>query len=1137
MSEEILKALIQLFALTAKQDGGIEDKELQYVESFLVQQLGAEASQSWLLDFKKQVGLILTEEERVKKEKQEAKLRKLQEEAANDPAAAEKLKAESEKTSVKESVRVLGICKKINRTINQQQKIVVYVRLYELLNTSKKFTDQRMAIVDTVGEVFNINPDTSELHNGSQNVLVDSKNFVTNDDSMRFDSPNILVISDKEYDFQNTKSIRCEGLDSDIFILRVTTQELYFMRYTGTREVFLNGQAIFADRIYSFAPGATLKLSKGKPVYYSDVVATFQADKTFTNLSFNVNNLEFKFPNGTIGLRNINFSECQGRLVGIMGASGAGKTTLLNVLSGITTPSQGEVLINGANLHTDKEKLEGVIGLIPQDDLLIEELTVFENLYFSAKFCFKNLSDEEITEKVNQVLKSLGLYERRDLKVGNSLNKLISGGQRKRLNIALELIREPSILFVDEPTSGLSSRDSENVMDLLRELTLKGKLIFVVIHQPSSQIYKMFDKMIILDTGGYLVYYGHPIDCISYFKTADNQVKSEEGECPVCGNSTPEVIFDIIEAQTVDEFGNFQDKRKVDPPAWEKRFHENVTPEKIDDVTNEPPKNLHVPNWFNQFRIYLMRDFKSKVSNAQYIFLNLTEAPLLGFILSFLIRYTAPDKENYLFFENENIVPYIFMSIIVALFLGLTVSAEEIFRDRKILKREEFLNLSRSSYLIAKVVILTAISAIQALLYVLVGNSILQFADMYMSFWLVLFPMFVFANMLGLNISSAFNSAVTIYILIPLLMIPQMALGGSMFSFDKLNQIIGSVGRVPIIAEMMPSRWSYEALMVKSFKDNQYETLFYDFEKQKSYANFKEVHYFGELEKSLGLAIECLDSLAEAEDAGYDTARIHRVEEYHLALLREECAAEMRRVKDYHLDCINDLYVDKFDEDVADEVDDYLSKVKKIYVNQFNVAESNIESAKAHYEDGFKKIERNRLSKDPNIDKKELERKVAQASFYHTYRNKYHNEKLQDIVTNAFDKKKIIRHGNRLIQQADPIFHDADSSSWFGFRAHFYAPKKWFCGRPYDTFAFNIVVIWLFSLICYITLYFNLLKKFVDWSGNISLSAPIDKLKANIAKRKAEKAAKAQAEGAEPDKKGKQDSPKSESGTETSKEK
>ena len=139
-------------------------------------------------------------------------------------------------------------------------------------------------------------------------------------------------------------------------------------------------------------------------------------------------------------------------------------------------------------------------------------------LYFNAKLCFDNLSEEEINSRVDSVLKNLGLYEIRNIQVGSPLNKKISGGQRKRLNISLELIREPAIMFLDEPTSGLSSRDSENILDLLQELARKGKLLFIVIHQPSSEIFKMFDKLIILDTGGYLIYNGNPIDSIRIFQ-------------------------------------------------------------------------------------------------------------------------------------------------------------------------------------------------------------------------------------------------------------------------------------------------------------------------------------------------------------------------------------------------------------------------------------------------------------------------------------------------------------------------------------------------------------------------------------------------------------------------------------------
>src|SRR5208283_1181872 len=209
------------------------------------------------------------------------------------------------------------------------------------------------------------------------------------------------------------------------------------------------------------------------------------------------------------------------------------------------------------------------------------------------------------------------LLERKDLKVGSPLNKTISGGQRKRLNIALELIREPAVLFVDEPTSGLSSRDSENVMDLLRELALKGKLIFVVIHQPSSEIYKMFDKMIILDSGGYMIYYGNPVEAVMYFKRVDAQINNDVGECPVCGNVNPELIFNIVEAKVVDEFGRYTDKRKVTPTKWEEFYNHNFKLDKQAPVNEHPPKSLSIPNRFNQFKIYTLRDFFSKISNTQ----------------------------------------------------------------------------------------------------------------------------------------------------------------------------------------------------------------------------------------------------------------------------------------------------------------------------------------------------------------------------------------------------------------------------------------------------------------------------------------------------------------------------------------
>ncbi len=1023
MSEEILKALMQLFAIIAKQDEGAERSELDFVESFLTSQLQEDDVKEYLGQFKKKAGYT---EDSTKKQKRTL-------------------------TKVNDAVRVLGICRKINKRLDQQQKVIVLVRLFELVNADKKFTEQRMAIIKTVGDVFNI----------SKEEFASIENFVIKEQLSDLDDESILIINDMDIASSLSKHFLTEALDGNIIVLRVLSSELYFLKYTGKQDVFLNGLSVYNNKIYLFATGSTIKLPKGRPVYYSDVVSTYLSELSTTKLSFQVKDVSYRFPSGNLGLRDVDFAVSQGRLVGIMGASGAGKTTLLNVLSGITSPSEGEVIINGINFHENKEKLDGVIGYIPQDDLLIEELTVFQNLYYNAKFCFKDKSKQEIEEIVNTTLKNLGLYDRKDLKVGSPMNKTISGGQRKRLNIALELIREPSILFVDEPTSGLSSRDSENVMELLSELTLKGKLIFVVIHQPSSDIYKMFDSMIILDQGGYMIYYGNPVEAVVYFKKIDNQINSDVGECVTCGNVTPELIFNIVEAQVVDEFGQYTNVRKVTPPKWEEYYKEHASIiEDVEEVQEDPPHSLSIPNWFKQLKIYITRDVLSKISNTQYVVLNLLEAPLLGFILSYIIRYISdPLSSIYLLYDNENIPPYIFMSIVVALFLGLTVSAEEIFRDRKIIKREKFLNLSRSAYLFSKILILTLISAIQAILFVLVGNSILGISDMYFHYWLALFSVFVLSNMMGLIISSSFNSAVTIYILIPLLMIPQMALGGAMFSFDKLNRVLGSAGKVPLVAEVMASRWAYEGLMVHQFINNRYKKIYYGIDFEKENASYKQVYYYPELKNILEESLEIINNKKLNKYNNLDS--INDILKTNFNLLKTELNKESFILSDLPFENYELLEEAAFNEEAVNAINEHIAKWDKLQGKIFVQADT-------------------KKQKIINY----LDEKTA--GYTRNLRHHYHNEKLEDIVTNAYEKNKILRSKKGLIRQYRPIYSKPLYRGGIGIRTHFYAPEKVLFGKYFDTFWFNIVVIWIMSILLYIPLYYNHLRKLLDFIGDFN---------------------------------------------------
>ncbi len=1007
MSEEILKALMQLFALIAKQDGGVEDEEKRFVHDFLLQQIAVSKVKEYYTLFEDHAGLSNQESELIQND--EIKL-----------------------TSVVDSVKILAICKKINKTLNQTQKVVVLLRLYELVNADKKFTDQRMDIITTVADVFKI----------PKNEKNDIEYFVTDRPLHELIEKNILVINDNGQTHVNSRYLATEKLDGDIIILFVPSVGFYFMKYTGNEDIYLNGLTVSNRRIYLFASGSAIRLPKGKPVYYSDIVSHFLLDKTLTRISFDVQNINFLFPDGVPGIRDISFSENQGKLVGIMGASGSGKTTLLNILAGLNKPKSGSIFINRINLYEQKDKLHGIIGFIPQDDLLIEDLTVFQNLYYNAKLCFRNMADTAINDLVIKTLSSLGLLEIKDLKVGYALNKLISGGQRKRLNIALELIREPSILFVDEPTSGLSSRDSENVMDLLLELALKGKLIFVVIHQPSSEIYKMFDKIIILDVGGYMIYYGNPVEAVMYFKRMDSQINSEIGECPSCGNVNPELIFNIIESRVIDEFGNYTADRKVSPEAWSKLFDQEHTSVKPIPAAQAPHKNLQIQDWFSQFRIFTIRDFLSKISNRQYILLTLLEAPVLGFILSYIIRYIAdPTSSVYIFRENENIPIYIFMSLIVALFLGLTVSAEEIFRDRKILKREAFLNLSKSSYLISKITILFIISAIQALLFVLLGNSILGIKGMTFAYWFALFSTAACANLIGLNVSASFNSAITIYIIIPLIMIPMMVLSGAMFSFDKLNRAVGSVGKVPWIAEIMPTKWSYEALMVHQFKDNRFQRYFYKVKKEESIADFKQVYLLPELNKRLDLVIDEFKSTGQIKNTTDD-----------LKLIKNELSKENVLVPSIVFEQMNNLIPEKVNSELFDLLRLHLAKLDDYYSREFVIATTQRENMITSY-----------MEQDPGL--------------YNRNKDMYHNESVEEYVRKVFEKNEMVENRNELIQQIDPIYKDPFPGSWLSFRSHFFAPRKYFLGSYFDTYWFNMGFIWFLTIVFYITLYFDLLKK------------------------------------------------------------
>ena len=1019
MSETVLNALVKLFAII----GDIHDETVitsrgkDLVRTFLTRLLNQELVAKYMKMFEEYLTVYNAE-------------------------SIKKGTVRDRKRTSRNSMRILGICEKINEELQQKQKIYILVQLIEYISSGEEITENELDFLITISNAFYI-PET-EYHN--------IRNFIINTVSYVPEKSKVLIVDNNDTTIQSEfRHITIQSIRGQIQFLNISSTNSIILRYSGSEDLYLNGQIIFPGQTYIFDHGSSIHGSGIKTVYYSEVVSKLSEAASQVKIYLDAYNISFKFRNSENGVHNLHFHEESGRLVGIIGGSGAGKSTTLSILNGTLKPQSGEVLINGFNLYdiNEKESLRGVIGYVPQDDLLIEELTVFQNIWFNARMCLNNLPESKITEEVNKIIYDFDLNEIRDLKVGNPLKKIISGGQRKRVNIALELLRQPTILFVDEPTSGLSSVDSETVMNLLKEQTYNGKLVIVNIHQPGSDIYKMFDKIVIIDKGGYQVYYGNPTEAITYFKTLTNHANPEEDQCAKCGNINTDQMLQIIEAKVIDEQGKATRIRKVTPEEWAGKFRENyvaateISSRKKIDL---PENKYSIPGLLKQSEIFFTRDLLSKIADKQYLLISLAGPALLSLLLAYFTKSANGDSYN--FSDNENVPAYLFMCVITSLFFGLMISSEEIVKDRKILKRESFLNLSWFSYLNSKVMILFVLSAIQTISFVVIGNVIFEIKGMTLSYWLVLFATSCFANILGLNISSAFNSVITIYILIPFILIPQLLFSGVLVKFDKLHLTsFSSREYVPVIGDIMTARWAFEALAVKQFKDNRFEKPFFKYKLDESQNEYYGSFLIDKLKNDLYISDKYRDS-AYYQDIVRN--KLRRMDFYinQLSVLAKMVPGSW----------VKELKTESFKPEVKDAATGYLDSLKIKFLRLRKAATAGKDAVS----DSLIKM----IGKEGVI----------------TLRDKHENKKLMLIVLNQEPGVKTLDHAGKIIQKFNPGYMKATSK--YG-RAHFYAPVKKLCNMEIDTYWFNIITIWMVALILYFALYFNLLQKFTSYFGSL----------------------------------------------------
>lgn len=1022
MNERILQALMKLFAIiTDAREEHLSGNARGLVYDYLSRQLSNELANHYLADFDYYLNYYHKDSLNADREK----IRK--QEALN-------------------SVKIIKICDEIKHELQLEARTLTVVELLEFIKKENVVTEQEKQFVKTVAGYLEL--DKEEFQN-IRTFALEPYNKVPDQDKL------LIVSSDEDFNHPSIKHVYRQGLNGYIVVLYIPSTSTLIFQYLGKQNLYLNGHNIRLRRVYVLSPGSVIRSSKVQPIYFSRILRRFIQAKAEEKIMFKARDVAYKFPTGNYGLHPFNLQSESGYLIGIMGSSGTGKSTLMNTLNGNLKLHQGQITINGYDIHNDHDVLKGLIGFVPQDDLLIEEFTVYQNLYYNAKLCFSDFSEEKIHQRIEEALVNFDLIEARDLRVGNKLASQISGGQRKRLNIALELIREPAVLFVDEPTSGLSSMDTEKVMLLLKRQTLKSKLVVVNIHQPSSDIYKLLDRIIILDQGGRTVFNGNPSDAIIYFNKKGNYVNPQESECPLCGNIKTEQPLRVIEARIVDRYGKLIRRRKVPPGEWYQTYKKEQDPRRrpghMEKKIPLPENNFSIPDKLRQLGIFFRRNVHAKLANKQYMLISLLEAPLLAYILAYFskfIKTSVGTSQIYSFIANKNIPAFFFMSVIVALFLGMVMSAEEIIKDRKILRRESFLNLSRSSYINAKVAGLFILSAIQTFLYTVVATEVLEMQNMLWENWLLLFSLAFSANVLGLNISSALESVVNIYILIPFILVPQLLLSGVVINFNDLHPNLSNPKYVPVAGDVMASRWGFEALMVNQYKNNTYRKPFFDEEVKMFTAIYEAAYRIPELETKI------------------KDMRDGRMKEAEVARNLKLIAHEIRRMQNAHFveaapyKGLDKLTPETFSAEVAKNVLAYLNQVKKVY-------------QKAEQEA--------RLDKNA-IVKEQLERYGKTA--YLKRKNKHTNDAVENYVRDKIHLDKTYEGNERLIRRKDPIYMLPDQP--FG-RAHFYAPYKKVGSHYIHTMVFNLVFLWMGTLIFYITLQMNLLRRILQFVEQIYL--------------------------------------------------
>jgi ABC-type multidrug transport system ATPase subunit len=944
--------------------------------------------------------------------------------------------------------RTHEICFELNNELASKERIIVLLHLLDIMVIDNKYSKEEESLIEAVTEEFKIPiGDVQELIRliflkpGESTplpnfVFVEGSNVEKNDEL-----EGSWIEKHKPRENENVQIIMRPGFKNSLCFFYLAGIHAFAFRLSASDDIQFNGREVQPGRYLLMDTEDRLSGSIISTIPFSILLDALQPSDSRGKISLACRKLSYSYTKKELQIKPFSVFAEAGKMICIIGEKNAGKSTLIQILSGDFKDYLGSITLNGYELKLEWFKLRNIIGHVPKKDIIINELSVYDNFYYNAKLCFSSLPENEIRDKLERLLDQLDLQDLRD---GIVHQLRLTAFVRKKINIGLELLKDPQLLLLDEPLASLSSSEAESIARLLKNLAMSGKLVIASVNHTSPRAFRLFNDAWVLDDEGYIIYTGTASEALNYFNTENPSSVVIENECENCGMYDPEKIFENIRSRKIDEKGHFITERKKTAIEWHNIYKEKIEKKlRFKETRKVLPQVLFLnPNLGYQNYIYSIRYLKMWTNNLPKLALNLLLPPLIALLLACITRYDHGSV--YLFSQNVNIPLYFFLSSIAMFAIGLISSAGEFIKYRDRILHEEVITLTRMGSINVRVFFLLALTGVQSLLFVAVGDLILQIKEMTIISWLVLFSVSGFGVLLGLLLSATFHSRLTVYALIPLLLIPEILFGGMAIDFNHLPNPIRNERFVPMTAEFMVTRWGFEALMVNQFKNNPYESNYYNIDR-----NLTQNQIYADIIIP-SLQAKILDGIEQMHKKN-NTDSI----QLQLLLIKNE----MQKIKFDQLKSSSDIFPfeyladldpKRFTQNIAEEAMNYLTFVRNQFyerINQLQVQRDSVDGALIrHYgKAGIEKMKKDFLNESVSSKVKKLDSEVA-----------------------------IKETTERFIPQKFPVYVFPDAGSG---RAHLFAPFKLLNGQYINTEWFNLLAIWILSFVLYIILISDLAGK------------------------------------------------------------